>query len=480
MKRIPLLFFISFLIVLLAHSFLEKYQGSITPISIFLIIVILYFYVIKNKDIWGLTLILFICNHFSLGENNGSAFSFVILAAPLVMKSTGTGYEVNNKNSFAKLFFSILLISVIISNISNGFEPFAQSLTGIIKIISNIIIFNLASNLIINKQKIRDLLTTMGILIVYNVFVTLNQRFQFLYLPIYTAFMPPSNRNLSATGELLQYTADDKIFQLTENVRPMGTFFHFELMGEYTLFCLIIFLCYYLIKSKNINKNHLMIFIVSCIFVLLNTLNRGPLILAPIFYMLIVIGFSLKFKNYFRFNLLMFIIPISVFIIIQFYSGFLENTGVFTRFEGESTVGLIPLNREFLWLNAISKFPSIPIWGMGLKGGGVFFEELIGVPPHSLYLALPFYYGWIAGSLFLFFVFLTIFKLYKKINYFNKVEYKIFAFSLFLVWLAFLVDEYKIDMLRLALFQNIIYFLLGISWSLINKKENSETIKNII
>ena len=110
-----------------------------------------------------------------------------------------------------------------------------------------------------------------------------------------------------------------------------------------------------------------------------------------------------------------------------------------------------------------------------------FFEQyVINVAPHSLYLALPFYYGWIAGPLFIFFIFLTIYKLNSKINYFKVIDYKVFAFGLILVWSAFLIDEYKIDMLRLSLYQNIIYFLLGISWSLIYTKESAVLLNNDI
>lgn len=481
MKRITRISLVSALLVLLAHTFIENYQGSLTPISIFLMFVILFLYLRKYKDIWEFILILFICNHFSLGENNGGAFSYLILTAPIILKFAGVKIEKKNRNNFVWMFFGVLFTSVIIGNISSGFNPFIQSLSGIIKILSNIIIFILASQLIIDRQKIHDLITSMGVLMVYNVIVTLNQRFQFLYLPFYTAFMPPSNRNLSQTGALLQHAADDTAFLLTENVRPMGTFVHFELLGEYSLFCVILFLCFYLIKSSNFNKKHLMIFIFSGIFVIINTLNRGPVILLPIFYLFIVIGLSIKFRNYFRLNILMFILPIAAIIIIQFYSGVLANTGIFARFEQESTIGLIPVNREYLWLTAVAKFSTVPIWGMGATGGGVFFEQyVINVAPHSLYLALPFYYGWIAGPLFIFFIFLTIYKLYSKINYFKVIDYKVFAFGLILVWSAFLIDEYKIDMLRLSLYQNIIYFLLGISWSLIYTKESTVLLNNDI
>jgi hypothetical protein len=83
---------------------------------------------------------------------------------------------------------------------------------------------------------------------------------------------------------------------------------------------------------------------------------------------------------------------------------------------------------------------------------------------HSLYFSLPMLFGWLGSLAFLAIFFITLKRLYVMLRGNAKIFFlNPFALSLFFMMLFFLVNEYKIEALRLPHYFMVIWIWLGMA-----------------
>jgi hypothetical protein len=101
---------------------------------------------------------------------------------------------------------------------------------------------------------------------------------------------------------------------------------------------------------------------------------------------------------------------------------------------------------------------------------------------HSLYMSLPMVYGWIGSFAFLSIIVVIAFRLFRvSLKYRKRKSFLVVlavGFSMF--WFIFLVDQYKISILRNTNYQMIFWIWLGLSNAVFktirNEKRETSTL----
>jgi len=467
LKRYLRIIVIGFTIVGLAHFFLIEYLGWLTPIA-FIAIVAIVFRQFKNEDsVWDLVLILFVCHHFWLGENRGGTLSYIVLLAGVVYILRAGILKRFPDGPVLKLVLFVIAINVIAGYIHTGFAYIDQVFYGLVILFSTFVTFKMVSGFELSEERLKDIAVVGSIMIVYMALVTINQRFSFIAPSSYVAFLPPSNRDLGPMGELLPAQSDDAGALLSALVRPLGTFYHFELTGEYGLLFFLFLLPFFFYRDRIMRARTIAVVAFCSLFIVFNTLNRGPILLLPFAYLG---GLLLtRFLDHTKMKLQVFFVPLLFLMPLVLFPEFVELTGVYQRLTGgDAFVGGVPGTRIGIWDQVIPKLSEIPLTGLGMRPGYFMEQNFIGVAPHSLYLALPFYYGWIGGILFVSLIVVTTFRLFSAGVRKSVASHLRFAsVGLFLFFVAFLIDQYKIDILRQVQYQHLIWFYIGFAASVL-------------
>lgn len=469
------IFLLAFVSLISGHLLLKEYMpipalGAIGFTAIFSI----YFYVLFiRNDFFGYILLVYICSHFSYADNQGGIWNLMTFGMLVIYLGYGSKRELFRHIDLTML--SLLFIFVIWNVLGWGLNnpmPILPRLLGIATFFGFILMFNFSSNIIITKEHLRLFLTVTFFMLLYQTIVAINQRYQLV------------NWNTPLIGA---YSKDiGAITYGTTNAK--GTLRHSELFGEYAalMVCLLLPLLSSSFTQKviriNINQIVLMIFLSLACIMLTSTRSAALLVVFVIFSYFIVFSTRMfasidRVGRQLRVILIVFLLTP----IIGIYIGIDSIEEDFTELENvdfsvENVISGKAINRGPLTEFAIKRIHS-ESWLIG-NGFGTPRANLwawIGTDPeklitymadyHNMYLSLPMLYGWVGSIAFLLMIFITFFRVFNiSLRYRNRKSYLLpIALGFTMFWFVFLVDQYKISILRNPNYHMMFWIWLGLT-----------------
>ncbi|GAB6282658.1 MAG: hypothetical protein STSR0008_14040 [Ignavibacterium sp.] len=440
----------------------------------FVILFIILFSVLCDKnDLAAFILIIYFCSHYNYANNQGGlwnllAFVLIIIYYLTVRKSK----PIFKITIFEKYLIFILIVSNFLGYFVKGpLVPFQLQLFGAIAFLSYIVIFRITSNLYITTDLIRKFIIVTSIAC-FSIFIAaINQRFAIININT-----PLLGGYSAGTGGTITYEVD----------RVEGTFNHYELFGEYAML-LIIFSIPFLVSTitkAQIRITNFVIFIIIILsmFNILMTGTRAPFILIILGVILYFVFFNItKFSRAASLKKLVLYSTVT-FSIIFLLGNFLGLKLLSSRLDNvltenitiEGIVSGNDINRAAVFSMAINRIDT-KSWYLGYGWGtpeanayawfGKSSIPNLGDDFHSLYLSLPMIYGWIGSIAFILLVFYIIFKLFIEIKKNKEIGnyILIFGVSLFFLLIFFLIDQFKISMLRIPNYQMLFWIWLGLA-----------------
>lgn len=120
-------------------------------------------------------------------------------------------------------------------------------------------------------------------------------------------------------------------------------------------------------------------------------------------------------------------------------------------------------------------YSNLWAWTGNPDGYSPFFDAIV-VDSHSLYLCLVPIFGWVGAVIFVLILCLTLLRTCQAIfNPFLEQHFRTLAVAFFCVWLCFLIDEYKINILRCNNYLLLMWLFLGLSHSLCRMGQKQST-----
>jgi hypothetical protein len=283
----------------------------------------------------------------------------------------------------------------------------------------------------------------------------------------------------------------------------MGTFGHYELLGEYST--LMTMLLIPLVSSRFSRKNlRLPLFLLNLIvlaflIIIILSETRSSVILVCIgvcAYMALFPVLRIGAIDDRRgFVILMAIVVISVASLWDVIGGEYLWRRLSEIDVGSTSLSSIEsgetLNRYAAYSVGVERIGQMD-WIFGFGSGipesnrmawfgprGSNFEDF-----HSLYLSLPPLYGWLGAAGFVLLVAVTAGRCFRaSIEYRREVHYlQPLCLGMAVLWVMFLINEYKINITRLANYQMMIWIWLGLTDAVVSTIDNdlrAETVDSL-
>ncbi len=327
----------------------------------------------------------------------------------------------------------------------------------------------------LNHSFFKKYISVLCLLFCYGFILSLNQRFLFINLD--TPLFP-----LKGTG--------------ATTTNSQGFFANSELFAEYLVMNLAFFLSLARsdLSGRYYNsRRQIYIILVLCTLTPFLTGSRSAVILMIIIWSYFVF-FSLLLSNKIR-GLAKMIGVLVVVGAITLVAG--KNIGIkstqsdFSQlhqrdFSVENIISGEALNRETVFSFGYDRLKSNS-WFVGYGYGpvpsnqqawfGPYYRMIHQAGFHSLYLSLPMIYGWLGSISLLLIILYVIVKNIKAMTtqarLYSSWKKPLFNGLLFM-WFIFIVDEYKISMLRDPYYHMLIFILLGINYSLLHKDRSRD------
>ncbi len=471
------IFSVAFMALLVGHLLLKAYMPNAAIGGIgFLAIVLIFSYVLFiRRDPFGFVMVIYICSHFNYANNQGGLWNLIafgLLGIYVVLrKPVG---EFRRPDYLLFLLLGIFILWNLLGWVLKNPMPVVPRLQGVATFFGLILMFYLAGNLTLSKERFRLFLTVTFVMLIYQFLVALNQRY----------FIMPLNT------PLLGGYSDIGTTITPATVDTPGTFTNFELFSEYAvlLASLLIPLLASSVTKRELGFgiSRLATMLLICFMIPMMTSTRAAVILLVFVVVAYFLIFSTRiFSVIDRFGrqlaslfVLAMIIPVvGVYVGLGHLEKDFSNLSP-TRFTVQSVISGKAINRGALTSLALARMDSESWWlgyGYGIPRSnrwawlGVDQKEVKISGFHSLYLSLPMLYGWIGSFAFLAMVILTGGRCaltalrYRRRRTFHVVL--AVGFSLF--WLVFLADEYKISILRTPNYHMLFWIWLGLSNALL-------------
>jgi len=460
------IFLLALLLLASAHLTVKDFF----PNSVFwitgasLIIISCAGWLILRKDDFGLLLAIFVCAHFGFGENQGGLWSYLIIAIVLMklVLQSNPGFKLSSAPNLINFLIVLFLIHQIIGTLKNPYSLSGNTQATIV-IISQLMIFYLFASQKITEFNIKRFLSVWFIVACWAFIMGLNQHYHWVITK--SPLLPQ------------RYTIYKEISSI-----PAGSFGNTELFAEY--FCIVLVLSFIIAcYNKELSKLKInLIFPIIMTFISVASLMMGAsraavlLGVAAIAYISVQNMFITSMTSMRRAFASFTIIALAIVMIIFFGSFFALNKMINDfkdldpqQINTESVISGKGINRSFT--PAYYHLKNGSWWfGNGYNVGENNLKSLLikkhtAADYHSLYVCLPFFYGWIGAAAFVGIILLTGLRIY--ISYFRGKKYNDLLFpisyGLAIIWGIFLLDQYKISVTRNPSYFLIIWMLLGFS-----------------
>ena len=485
----------AFLALLAGHFVLIQYMPNAMmggALGLLLVAMIFSYVLLIRRDTFGFIILVYISSHFSYGDSHGGLFNisaFVVLAVYL---ATNRVREISQQRD--NVMFAVLLVFILWNVLGWGMKnpvPMIPRLEGIAAFFGFVLIFYLASNVLITKERFRLFLNVTFIMVFYQFMVALNQRYGLV------GWNSPLVGGYIETGKL--------VTAVTEYAPTSGTLRHFELFGEYgaLLTCLLVpFLSSSSTQRElRFGSNRIVVMIFICLSFTVLTSNRAAAILSVLAFVLYYLIFPMQiFSSIDRFGRQIRVILVIALLVplIGTFIGLTQLGEDFSslsdkEFSTESIVSGESINRGGLITGGLMRIKQESWWvgyGYGVPRSNRW--AWFGVDPekkeavvsdfHSLYMSLPMVYGWIGSFAFLSMIVITATRLFRvSLKYRKRKSFLVvLAVGFTMFWFIFLVDQYKISILRNTNYQMIFWIWLGLSNAVFKTIRNEKRETNTL
>jgi hypothetical protein len=448
-------------------------------ISLSTVIFLFYKFLSTNKDPMGFILILFFLSHFSYLDNQGGLWnisSSLIYFFLILTGSREIRFFKTDRTTF--LLLLILFGFNMVGWLFISTTSLIMKIEGFIMLSSYMLTFVFISNIKITPFQLRRFFNLLFIISIYLFIAAINQRFGIIKSKL--PFLPPK-------------AISDGVIALTTN--SSSVFGNSELYGEYCV--LILLLTLSVVKSKALIRLFFSKTFYPYIIILLSIFgtflsgSRSSVLLAV---SAIFIVFSLNFlslnisKNYIR--LLVFSsVFIGLFLMLNLDIGTKSSKEDFeqlnqTSFSIQSVISGESINRYETFNQALKRLNS-QSWFFGSGIGPLesnkiawwgYSEDTPYIDFHNLYFSLPMLYGYVGSFVFFLIILRTIFLSIKSRTKISKGFYlKPILIIMPFFWILFLLDEWKISMLRNANYHMLVWMFLGLNMAMIKTIKYSKT-----
>ncbi len=361
------------------------------------------------------------------------------------------------------LFLIITLAGLIFINPAEGLEK----ISFFIVFASFVLSFLFACQVRFTLGFFQKFSKVLLFIVCYQFLICLNQRFEF-FDSIFPFF--------PTQPDVADYDLRDSGLGVNK-VRNWGSVSNFELFAEINSMVFVFYVCCFSIYDSVLEASKLRstaMFLI--VFSLLNILLSGTRSSLIIILMFVAIVFLFRARTFiFSKKWLPAFILVALMLFV-FSNSVIKTLGLetlvlrlnlITRSEVNLYTGA-GMNRQGSYQLAFERISEESlIIGNGYSFGQTYSQIMKGdhvsafIDFHSLYLSLPFFYGWPGSFLFLLVLAIPLYVLYKK-----KGPLWI---AFFFLWAVFFINEYKIQFIRDPHYTMIIWILLGITYSFMDR-----------
>jgi hypothetical protein len=457
------------------HLLLKEYLpiAALGAVGFVLVAGMLSLVLIFRRDVFAFVLVIYLASHFAYADNQGGlwnllSFGLILAYLLFVNRHERIGRPDRILDALVVVFVLFNIAGWVVKNPVGG-VPFWL---GVASLFSFVLMFRLVNNLPLSPPRIRLFLLATAAILIYELLVGINQRYAFM------------NINTPLLGA---YRAEHGAITYG-STNAQGTFRHSELFGEYgmlVLTLLIPFLCSSLTQRiLNIRLITILVIAISSVAAILITSTRSAAILAVFVCFAYLLGFLIRPSvaiDAARRQLLLILLGIGFVVTVGTVLGttslgkdFADLAG--EKFSMDAVTSGKAINRGGLFDFALKRIET-ESWIVGF-GHGVPRSNLwawAGADPermsevfadyHSLYLSLPMLYGWLGSAAFLSLILLTFGRTVSAAIHFRKLKSPLVVLvtGLSLFWFVFLIDQYKISILRTPGYVMMFWIWLGLS-----------------
>lgn len=484
----------AFLAQFAGHLLLKVFMPNIAVGGIgFLFITLIFSYVLFFRgDLFGFILVVYVCSHFNYADQQGGLWNLMTFGfLTLFYLFNGQRSEVFRKKDISmSVLMGIFILWNFVGWVLNNPLPIIPRLQGVAALLGCLLMFKLASNVIITKERFRLFLTITVFMIIYQFLVAINQRHNWVNWnsPLIGAY--------SEKGSLIN--------EISVNYHPAGTLQHFELFGEYGLLlsCLLIPLLSSSFTQRDLQfgSNKVVVLIFFCLSFIILTSNRAAALLevfaVTLFYVIFATRIFTALDRVGRQSRILIVLAV-LLPVVGIYIGldglqedFASLAPSMKNLSVDNVVSGKAINRGALYSMGMERLKSESWWfgyGYGIPRSNRW--AWFGVDPethdlgiadlHSLYLSLPELFGWFGSLAFIAMIILTWFRAFSTaiLQPKRKGFLQVLAIGFTVFWLVFLINEYKISILRNADYHMLFWIWLGLSNSVIKTIRLAESDK---
>lgn len=467
---------LSFIFLALAHLAVKAFfpNPAVWLVGLLSIMGIGTFWLTWKNDDFEILLALFVCFHFPFADQQGSVWAYLVFALFIIRLVTGRNHELSMGSIpfILSLCAIIFLFFQLIGSILNPYS-FVSNIQAFIIACSHIFLFYWAASQKLSLTNTRRFLSVWFLLVFWLFMINLNQKFHWI----------------STESPLLFHYG--RIAELARST-PVGSFQNSELNAEY--FCFVFLFSFILIlfsdsaKKIRLNRIRYISGLLISIVALMWGGSRAAIILALFGLSYIVVFDFIIIPSFSGFRRLAVFIALIPFLCLLLYVMSVTSSldSMIEDFKQTDTAGLNVenvisgqgINRGALFDMAMAELSKKSRWiGPGYninennrKSLGI--EKKAMADYHSLYLSLPFFYGWIGSLAYLLIVIGTLLRIYLLYIYMRakRTDHLLSALALgfSLMWMVFLIDQYKISVTRNPSYFMLTWFFLGMTHAVAN------------
>lgn len=428
------------------------------------------FCIIVLRDVCGFLLTLFVCAHFGFADNQGGLWAYVAASVLIIGLMIGRARIVRfgAVPMYIHALIFVFLLHQMLGIVLNAYS-FVSNLQAIVITAAQILVFYAAASMDFSKANLRRfLMVWMGVAF-WIFIVALNQKYH----------------GIITQSPLLPQRF--KIPGLMASI-PAGSFGNSELFAEYFCFLFIIAL---ILLSHRRELSELKIRLLFPILTLLASLaclimgsSRAAVLLAgasAAYLSVINCIVAPSRRNFFRAGVLLLVLGVALAALVSFgkfvaldemLSDFRELN--VSKIDAEGVASGKAINRSLFkgafrqldrgswWIGHGYNIPENNTASLGLRKGESDY--------HSLYLCIPFFYGWLGSAALVLIVVMTGLRSYRCYFRTRKLGDTLvpLALAFAVIWGIFLADQYKISITRNPNYFLMIWLLLGFTHAIAN------------
>lgn len=467
--------FISLGALFLGHLMIPT-NLPISLIGFLLTTAFVYHFTLEKNDVFSFIMVIYFTNHFDYFDGYGGGFNILAFLSILyfIFSNKRMPLELRSNQKFVTTFIYIFLLSSILGWSVNFAGAAHHLVISIISFLGILLLFIVASRLYISKIRILIFLKISIILTFYSLFASVNKYLNII--PFNTPMLP-------------KYALNEMKIAVGGGVLNNSSIY-----GEQSMLMIILYGSFLLYgNNRYLSKRILYLAIILSLINVFFSISRSVLILSVVGFLLLIIFqykiAPIKIGRQVATVLLIFVTGFAVIQVVN-YSGLglvFERLNAFEDQYEKSGGSGFSIDRIFdgsvfgrkeSFDLGYERYHSKDSWLIGYGWGNAdsnriaFYVDTSTLQgtSHSQIFAVLFLFGWLGIFAYFGLYFYAIYKsfLISGTNISGMYDYRLFAFSLTLILLLFIVNEIKVDSISYQYYFGATIILLGLSFANIN------------